>query len=158
MLMMLYWIYINMEFDGKLIVGPNESKLWNIWMHAETHNKRQATQDDCMPMQLAGRWGQMNWNSVRWAKDIFCAGLTRWAKAGQKRLYRHDKPNEPTKEGRTPFICTLWVSIYLNFNSQQGPLLSCLSGCAYTVHVFMRISINITTNKVVFDYVYHAFL
>jgi hypothetical protein len=30
-------------------------------------------------------------------------------------------------QGRTPFICTLWVPIHLSFNSQQGPPLSIVS-------------------------------
>ncbi len=41
----------------------------------------------------------------------------------KKLVYRHGKPNEPTR-GRTPFIGTLWVPIHLSFNSQQGPPLS----------------------------------
>jgi hypothetical protein len=30
---------------------------------------------------------------------LFCTGPTRAAKAGKSLLYRHDKPNEPFKEG-----------------------------------------------------------
>ncbi len=40
-----------------------------------------------LPAQLAGRWGQMKWNSVLWGKNIlYWTGPTREAKAGQKSL------------------------------------------------------------------------
>ncbi len=42
-------------------------------------------------------------------------------------LFRHDKPNQ----GRTPFVCTLWFPIHLNFNSQHGPPRSSLSGLSF---------------------------
>ncbi len=44
-------------------------------------------------------------------------------------LYRHDKPNKPTKERPLSFV--LFESplpIHLSFNRQQGPPLSSLSG------------------------------
>ncbi len=41
--------------------------------------------------------------------------------------YRHDKPNEPTKEGHLSLV--LFESPFnLSFNSQQGPPHSSLSG------------------------------
>ncbi len=51
----------------------------------------------------------MNWNNVRWGKNILkllSTGPIRAAKAGQQTL-----------------ICTLWVPVYLNLNRQQGPSL-----------------------------------
>jgi hypothetical protein len=37
-------------------------------------------------------------------EQIFCTGMTRVAKAEKNILYRHDKPNEPTKEGPLSFL------------------------------------------------------
>ncbi len=81
-----------------------------------------------LPVQLAGRWGQMKWNRVRWGKIyIFCTGPTRAAKAEQKSLVPTG-PAERINQERAPFICTLSVPFSLSFNSQQGPPLSSLSG------------------------------
>ncbi len=57
---------------------------------------------------LAGRWRQMNCNSEYGEKKKICTEPTGAAMAEKNLLYRHDKPNEPAN-GRTPFICTLWV-------------------------------------------------
>jgi hypothetical protein len=59
--------------------------------------------------------------------DIFCAGPTRTANAGYKNLLHWHPRTQRTNQGRTLFICTLWVPICLSFNSQQGPSLSSLS-------------------------------
>jgi len=85
-----------------------------------------------LPAQVAGRWGQINWNNVQWGK-----------KPGQPRqdkslLYRHDEPSKPTS-GKTPFICTLWVPIWLSFNSQQGPTISSLSGMSIIFNTVTKI-------------------
>ncbi len=60
-------------------------------------------------------------------KKIFCIGLTRGAKAGQKSLVPDSELRaQRTNQGRAPFICT--VPICLSFNSQQErPPLSSLS-------------------------------
>jgi hypothetical protein len=63
------------------------------------------------------RWGQMNWNSVRW-KKIFWTGPTRAAEAGKKHIVP-SRQAQRTNQGRTPFICTLCVPIHLSFNFQQ---------------------------------------
>ncbi len=55
-------------------------------------------------------------------KKLFLIGPTRAAKAEQKFLV-HARQTQPTNQGRTPFICTLWVPVHLCFNSQQGPTL-----------------------------------
>ncbi len=54
---------------------------------------------------LAG-WamGTSELKKVYGKEKIFCVGLTRSAKAGQIRLYLHDKPNEPTTEGPLSFV------------------------------------------------------
>jgi hypothetical protein len=84
---------------------PNCRKGWRRASNPETHTKRQANQHGCLPTaQLAGRWGQRNWNSVWWGKKLFCTGPTRAAKAEQNIFYRHDKPNEPTKDGPLSFV------------------------------------------------------
>jgi hypothetical protein len=69
----------------------------------------------------------MKWNSARGGKKC-CTGPTRAAKAGQNLLYRHDKPNEPTKD-EPPF----YVLLCFSFNSQQGPPLSGFSGYIYII-------------------------
>ncbi len=86
----------------------------------QTHTKRQATQHGWLPSLLGDGWRrQRNWNSVGWGKNIFCTGPTRAAKAEQKSLVPA-RQAQRTNQGRTPFICTLWVSVHLSFNSQQG--------------------------------------
>jgi hypothetical protein len=61
--------------------------------------KRQATHTARLhaPGCLAMRTNKVKKCAMR--KIIFCTGLTKAAKVGQNLLYRHDKPNEPTKEG-----------------------------------------------------------
>ncbi len=62
-----------------------------------------ATQQDCLHCLLGDgdKWIEI----VYGEKNIFCTGPTRAAKAGQKSLlYRHDKPNEPLKEGPLSFV------------------------------------------------------
>ncbi len=72
-----------------------------------------------LPVQLAGRWGQMNWNSVRREKKYFGIGPTRAAKAGQKYIVRA-RQAQGNNQRRTSFIWTLPIYSYLSFNSQQG--------------------------------------
>ncbi len=50
-------------------------------------------------------------------EKLFCTGPTRAAKAEQKSLVPA-RQAQRSKQGRTPFICTLWVPIRLSFNSQ----------------------------------------
>ncbi len=59
-------------------------------------------------------------------KKYFLLGELEQPRQNENLLWRHDKPD--VHQGRTPFICTLWVPIHLSFNSQQGPPLSSLSG------------------------------
>jgi len=74
------------------------------------------------PAQVAGRWGHINWNSLWWVKKYFVLGWPEEPRQDKSLVYRHDEPNEPTKE------CPLLVPIHHCFNSQQGPPLSGLSG------------------------------
>jgi hypothetical protein len=84
----------------------------------QRHRDRRPSTPAC---QVAGWWDKKAKNcAVR--KIIFCTGLTR-AKAGQKSLVPAQGVQR-TNQGRTPFICTLWVPIH----RQQGPPLSSLSG------------------------------
>ncbi len=86
----------------------------------ETHTKRKATQDGCLPTaQLAGRWGKRNWNSERWGKNIVLGRLEQPSQ-NKNFLYRYDKPNEPLS------FVLFRVTIHLSFNSQQGTPLSSL--------------------------------
>jgi hypothetical protein len=98
----------------------------------ETHTKRQATQQGCLPSLLGdGDKGIEQWISVRGGKTYFVLRPTRAAKAEQKSFVPAPK-DQQTNKGRTPFICTHWVSIHLSFNSQQVPPLSSLSGVNFT--------------------------
>jgi hypothetical protein len=62
----------------------------------ETHIKRQATRHDCLPSWLAMGTNELKKCTTR--KTIFCTETTKAAKAGQKSLEPHEKPNEATKE------------------------------------------------------------
>ncbi len=66
-------------------------------LYSETHTKRQATQQGCLP-RLKGD-GDKGIEIVYGEKKIFGTGPTRAVKAEQNLLYRHDKPNQLTKEG-----------------------------------------------------------
>ncbi len=70
-------------------------------LYSETHTKRQATQHGCLPKcpvpSLLGD-GEKETEIVYGEEKIFCTGPTRAVKAEQNLLYRHDKPNEPTKK------------------------------------------------------------
>jgi hypothetical protein len=59
-------------------------------------------------------------------KIIFCTGLTRAAKAGQKSIVPARQAKRTSQE-RTPLKCTPRVPICLSFNSQQGSPLYGLS-------------------------------
>jgi hypothetical protein len=63
-------------------------------------------------------------------EKIFCTGPPRAAKAEQKSLVPA-RQGQRTNQGKTPFYCILRVPIHLRFNSQQGPLLSIVSGLSF---------------------------
>jgi hypothetical protein len=66
------------------------------------------------------------WIDIAYGEEkIFCARPTRAAKTEQKYLVS-TRQAQRTHQRRTSFICTLWVSIHLSFNSKQGPPLSSL--------------------------------
>ncbi len=68
----------------------------------ETHTKRQATQRGCLPSLLGDEDKGIE---IEYGEEkTFCTGPTRAAKAEQKSLVPHDKPNEPTKKGPLPFV------------------------------------------------------
>jgi hypothetical protein len=70
--------------------------------HRHTHKK---TGDPAwLPAQLGGRWRQMNWNSVRRGKKYFVLGPLEQPRHDKNLMYRHDEPNEPTKEGPLSFV------------------------------------------------------
>ncbi len=66
-------------------------------------------------------------------KIIFTVVLGRLVQQLKSLLYWQDKPTHH-QSSKDPFYmyCTLWASICLSFNSQQGPSLSSLSGRTYT--------------------------
>ncbi len=91
----------------------------HIKLLPETHTKRQAT-------QLARRWGQLNWNSVRWGKKYFVLGRLVQPRQDKNLLYRQDNSNEPTKEGPLSFV--LFESPFTSVSTvSRGPPLSSLS-------------------------------
>ncbi len=76
----------------------------------ETHIQRQTALHDCLP-RLLGEWGHINWNSARWGKNILD-----WAcQCSQGRIKVSCIPAwraQWTNQGRSPFICTLWVPVF----------------------------------------------
>jgi hypothetical protein len=68
----------------------------------ETHIKRKATQQGCLPSLLGD--GVKGIEIVYGEEKIFCTGPTRAAEAKQKSLVRHNKPNKPTREGSLSFV------------------------------------------------------
>ena len=49
--------------------------------------------------------GQKNWNGVRWGEKYFVMGQPKQPRAEQNSIVpRHDKPNEPTKDGPLSFV------------------------------------------------------
>ncbi len=74
---------------------------------ADSKNQRHIIRDrrpSTAACQLAGRWGQRNWNSVRWGKKYFVLGHLGQPRQNKNLLYRHDKPREPTKKGPLFFV------------------------------------------------------
>jgi hypothetical protein len=91
----------------------------------ETHTKRQATQQDCLPSLLGN--GEKRIEIVYGKEKIFCTGPTRAAKAEQKSFVLARQAQQ-TNQGWIPFICTLGVPIHLSFDSARGhPSLNSLS-------------------------------
>ncbi len=108
-------------FLHNLVLFSNlSSPIYRSVLVAETHSKRQATLHDCLPSLLGE---EDKWLcTVR--RKYFVRGRLEQPRQGNNLLYRHEEPNKPIKEGRTPFICTLWVPICLIFHSRQWPPLS----------------------------------
>jgi hypothetical protein len=84
----------------------------NIILKPETHTKRQATQHGCLP-SLLGDGDKVI--EIVCGEKIFCAGPTRAVKAEQNLLYRHDKPNEPSREG--PLSSVLFESPFTSVST-----------------------------------------
>ncbi len=103
-----------------------QSRKTQRFSQSETHTKRQATQHGCLP-SLLGDGGHMNWNSVRWRKKHFALGRLEQPWQDKNFLYRHDKSNEPAKEGPFHLLSLSPHWLYLSFNSPQGRPLSSLS-------------------------------
>jgi hypothetical protein len=83
---------------------------------SETHTKRQATQQDCLPSLLGDRrWGQMNWNSVRRGRKYFVLGRLQQPRQEKNLLYWHKDPNEPTKE--RPLLFVLFESQFASVST-----------------------------------------
>jgi hypothetical protein len=61
-------------------------------------------------------------------EKIFCTGMTRAAKAEKNILYRHDNPNEPTKEGPLSFVLSESPFTSVSTISRGHPSLVTLRG------------------------------
>jgi hypothetical protein len=92
----------------------------------EAHTKRQATQHGCLP-GLLGDGDKRTKIAYGEEKNYFVLGRLE-SKAEQKSC-EPARQAQKTNQGRTPFICTLWIPVHLSFNSEQEPPLSCLSAC-----------------------------
>ncbi len=119
-----YSTYFALSCHCPIIFWPIFLRV-SFWVWSKPDTQRQATQHDYLPRCLA-----MGANKVKkcavW-KIIFYTGLTTAAKAGRKSI----APAwwaQRTNQGRAPFIRAPRVPICLSFNSQQGLLLSGISG------------------------------
>jgi hypothetical protein len=83
-------------FDTSLRSNPHIVKIRDT--HYETGDPAR------LPFQLAGRWGQRSWNSLRWGKKniLYWADERPWQ--NKNLLYRHGKPNESTKKEPVSFV------------------------------------------------------
>jgi hypothetical protein len=71
-----------------------------------------------LPAQLAGRWEQINWNSVRWQIIYYVLGRLEQTRQGKNSCTSMTSPrNQPRKD---PFICTPRVPVCLIFNVSRG--------------------------------------
>ncbi len=93
----------------------------------ETHTKRQATQHGCLSSLLGDgdKWTVI----VYGEKKKICTEPTGAAKAEKNLLYRHDKPNEPAKEGLLSFL--LFESYSPQFQQSAGATTLCIVSLVY---------------------------
>ncbi len=110
--------------------------FYGLLLWSETHTNRQATRHGWLPSLLGT--GDTRIISVRWGK-LFILSWLEQSRQSKNLLYRHGKPNEPTKEGPLSF-----VPIDFSFNSQQGPPLPILFG--YDFFIFISILIILFKN------------
>jgi hypothetical protein len=73
-------------------------------LRPETHTKRQATQHGCLPSLLSD-----GTNKLKKCQD-FVLGRLEQPRKNKNLLYRHDKPDEPTKKGPLSFYFVLFES------------------------------------------------
>jgi hypothetical protein len=94
------YVWLFTFYDSLQWVYTRETReWWPCWLlKPETQFKRQVTRRR-LPFQPAGWWE--HWTGE---EKIFCTGATRGAKAGQKMLYLHEEPNEPTKERPLSYV------------------------------------------------------
>jgi hypothetical protein len=100
--------------------------------HRETGNRH-----DCLPSpQLAGRWEQMKWNSVRWGNKYIVLCRLEHPRQGQKSLSRHNEPNEP--KWKNP-LYVLPKSKFISVSQSAGgpPLSSLFGAMAHSGHTCM---------------------
>jgi len=70
----------------------------------ETHIKRQATRQDCLPSLLGygDKWIEIMYGVEK--NKYFVLGRLEQPRQDKNNLYRHDQPNEPTMEGPLSFV------------------------------------------------------
>jgi hypothetical protein len=69
----------------------------------ETHTKRQATQHGCQPSLLGDGYKGIE-TLCGEGKNIFVLGRQKQLRQNRNLLYRHDKPQELSKEGPLSFV------------------------------------------------------
>ncbi len=83
----------------------------------ETHTKRQATQHGCLPSLLGdGNKGIEIEYGEEGNKIVL--GQLKQPRQNKNLLFRHDKPNEPTKKG--PLSCVLVESTFTSVSTQSA--------------------------------------
>ncbi len=97
-----------------MVAKEGEGGCFGRCVTGDTHSKTGGPAR--LPAQVAGRWGNIYLNSVRWGKKYFVLGCPEQLRQDKKSLlYRHKWTHEPTKEGPLSFV--LFESPFTSFNS-----------------------------------------
>ncbi len=80
------------------------------------HIKRHAAQHDCLPSLLGDEVIELN--SEQWEKKIFVSGQLEQSTQDKNLMYRHKKPNKPTKDG--PLSYVLLESPFASVSTVRG--------------------------------------
>ncbi len=92
-------------------------------MFDKTHTQRQAALHDFLP-RVQGDGDTY----IVYGEEKNCLYWADYSNQDRINSLVSSRRAQRTNQERIPFIFTLWVPIYLHFNSQQGPPLSVNSG------------------------------